>query len=84
MGQAVKDVLVASFAEVNAQGGIYNRQLELKFVETGETAAGTRANIERLIKDEKVFAMAGAFFSPEQKKKLFRYWPNRKFRWLVH
>lgn len=68
MGQAVKEVLVAAFAEVNAQGGIYGRQVELKFVETGENPASTRANIERLIKDEKVFAMAGAFLAGAEKE----------------
>ncbi|HVF23630.1 MAG TPA: ABC transporter substrate-binding protein [Pyrinomonadaceae bacterium] len=68
MGQAVKDVLVAAFAEVNAQGGIYGRQVELKFVETGENAATARANIDRLIKDEKVFAMTGVFLAGVEKE----------------
>ena len=68
MGQAVRDVVAASFAEVNANGGIYNRQLELKLVETGESGAGTRANIERLIRDEKIFAMAGAFLAGAEKE----------------
>ena len=68
MGQAVKGVLAAAFAEVNAQGGVYDRQLELKFVETGENAAATRANIERLIKDEKVFAMTGVFLAGAEKQ----------------
>ena len=68
MGQAVKDVLVAAFAEVNAQGGIYDRQIELKFVETGENATATRANIERLIRDEKVFAMTGVFLAGAEKE----------------
>jgi ABC-type branched-subunit amino acid transport system substrate-binding protein len=63
MGQAVKEVLAASFAEVNASGGIYNRQLELKFVETGDSGASTRVNIERLIRDEQIFALAGAFLA---------------------
>jgi len=68
MGQAVKEILVAAFAEVNAQGGIYDRQLELKFVETGENAAVTRANIDRFIKDEKVFAMTGVFLVGAEKE----------------
>jgi ABC-type branched-subunit amino acid transport system substrate-binding protein len=68
MGQAIKEVVAAYFAEVNLQGGIYNRCLELKSVETGSNAAGTRANIERLIKDEKVFAMASAFVAGAEKE----------------
>jgi ABC-type branched-subunit amino acid transport system substrate-binding protein len=63
MGAAVKDVVNAYFAEVNLQGGIYNRQLELKVSETGTTAAATRANVEHLINDEKVFAMTSAFLA---------------------
>ena len=57
MGQAVKDVVNAYFAEVNLQGGIYNRRLELKVSDTGTE------NIEHLINDEKVFAMTSAFLA---------------------
>lgn len=63
MGQGVKAVTTAFFAEVNSQGGIYNRRLELRFTETAETPVATRANIERLLKDEHVFAMTGAFIA---------------------
>jgi ABC-type branched-subunit amino acid transport system substrate-binding protein len=68
MGQAVKDVITAYFAEVNLQGGVYNRRLELKSVATGDTAAGTRANLERLINDEKVFAMTSAFVAGAERE----------------
>lgn len=68
LGQAVKDVITASFAELNAQGGIYDRQLELKSIETGDTAAATRANLDRLIKDEKVFALTGTFLAGAEKE----------------
>ena len=68
MGQAVKDVLNAYFAEVNLQGGIYNRRLELKVSETGTTAAVTRANLEHLINDEKVFAMTSAFLTGSERE----------------
>ena len=68
MGQAVKDVINAYFAEVNLQGGIYNRRLELKVSETGNTAAITRANIERLVKDDKVFAMTSAFLAGAERE----------------
>ena len=68
MGQAVREVVAASFAELNANGGIYNRQLELKLVETGDSGAGTHANIERLIRDEKIFAMVGAFLAGAEKE----------------
>lgn len=70
MGQAVKAVITAYFAEVNLQGGVYNRKLELKSVELGADAEATRANIERLIKDEKVFAMTSAFVAGAEKEVL--------------
>jgi ABC-type branched-subunit amino acid transport system substrate-binding protein len=68
LGNAVREVVAAAFAEVNASGGIYNRQLELKSVETGDSGPATRSNIERLIRDEKIFAMAGAFIAGAEKE----------------
>ena len=67
MGQAVKAVTTAYFDELNSQGGIYNRRIELKFAETAETPAGTRANVERLLKEDQVFAMTGAFMAGSEK-----------------
>ena len=63
MGQAIKSVVAAYFEEVNSQGGIYNRKIELKFAETGDTAAVTRANAERLIRDEQVFALSSTMIA---------------------
>ena len=61
VGQAIKAVLTAFFNEVNSQGGIYNRKIELKFVETAETPANTTANVRRFIQGEQVFAITSAF-----------------------
>ena len=61
MGQAIKAVTSAYFAEVNSQGGIYNRRFEFKAVETADTPQNTRARVERFLQDEQVFAMTGAF-----------------------
>jgi ABC-type branched-subunit amino acid transport system substrate-binding protein len=60
MGQAIRSVVAAYFEEVNGQGGIYNRKIELKFAETGDTAAATTASAQRLIADEQVFALSGS------------------------
>ena len=68
MGQAVKAATSAFFDELNNQGGIYNRRFELKFTETGETPAATRANLERLLTDEQIFAMTGAFIAGAEKE----------------
>ena len=68
LGQAVKAATTAYFDELNSQGGIYNRKFEVKFTETGDTPAATRANVERLLKDEQVFAMTGAFMAGSEKE----------------
>ena len=68
MGQAVKAVTSAFFDELNSQGGIYNRQFEMKFTDTGDTPAATRANVERFIKEEQVFAMTAAFIAGAEKE----------------
>jgi ABC-type branched-subunit amino acid transport system substrate-binding protein len=68
MGQAVRAVITAFFDELNSQGGIYNRRLELKSIETGETPAATRANFEQLFTDAPVFAMTGAFIAGAEKE----------------
>jgi ABC-type branched-subunit amino acid transport system substrate-binding protein len=60
-GQAIKAVTAAYFEEINRQGGIYNRKLELKAAETGDTPSATSANLERLIAGGQVFALANVF-----------------------
>lgn len=63
VGQAIKAVTTAYFAEVNSGGGIYNRKVELKFVETGDAPQTTSDNVRRFIQGERVFAMTGAFIA---------------------
>ena len=68
VGQAVRAVMTAYFEEVNSQGGIYNRKIELKFVETADTPQATSAKVKRFIQDEQVFAMTGAFIAGADKE----------------
>ena len=68
MGQSIKAVTTAFFTELNSQGGIYNRRIELKFVDTLDTPAATRANVERLLRDDQVFALTGAFIAGSEKE----------------
>ncbi|MGH9798980.1 MAG: cytochrome c/ABC transporter substrate-binding protein, partial [Blastocatellia bacterium] len=68
MGQAVKAVTTAFFNELNNQGGIYNRRFELKIIETAETSTAKRASLERLLTDEPVFALIGAFIAGSEKE----------------
>ena len=60
-GQAVRAATAAYFAELNRRGGLYNRRIELKVAETGETPAATAANLEKLIDEGGVFALVNAF-----------------------
>jgi ABC-type branched-subunit amino acid transport system substrate-binding protein len=68
IGQAIKAVLTAFFTEVNSQGGIYNRKIELKFVETADTPVATTAQVRRFVQDERVFALTGAFTAGADKE----------------
>jgi len=67
LSQAVRDVTAAAFAETNAQGGVYNRQLELKTI-AADAKAVSRADIEKLIRDEKVFALTGVVIAGVEKE----------------
>lgn len=68
VGQAVRAVTTAYFEEVNSRNGIYNRKLELKFVETADTPAATAEKVRRFIQDEQVFAMTSAFTAGADKE----------------
>lgn len=68
LSQAVRDVIAAVFAETNLQGGVYNRMLELKSVPAADTKAITRADVERLIDEEKVFALTGVMLAGVEKE----------------
>jgi ABC-type branched-subunit amino acid transport system substrate-binding protein len=57
LGQALKAAITAYFDDLNNSGGVFNRRVELRFVEPGETPAATRANVERLLQSDEVFAM---------------------------
>jgi ABC-type branched-subunit amino acid transport system substrate-binding protein len=68
LAQAIKAVTMAVFDELNSQGGIYNRRFEVKFVETADTPANTRGQVERFLQDEQVFALTGAFTAGSDKE----------------
>lgn len=68
MGQAIRAATTAFFDEINSQGGVYSRRLELKIVETAETPSARRYGIELLLADEQVFALVGAFIAGAEKE----------------
>lgn len=67
-GQAIKSVLTAYLDEINKQGGIYNRKIELSIAELGSSPAESTANIERLIKQERPFALVAALTAGAEKE----------------
>ena len=67
-GEAIQAVTKALFEEVNSKGGIYNRKLELKVAETADTPAASSEKARRLIQDQQVFALTGAFIAGADKE----------------
>jgi ABC-type branched-subunit amino acid transport system substrate-binding protein len=66
--QAVKAATEAFFAEINSHGGIYNRKIEVKFAETGDTADAPNAQVKRFIDEQEIFAMTSAFIAGFEKE----------------
>jgi ABC-type branched-subunit amino acid transport system substrate-binding protein len=68
VGAAMKDVLTAYFANVNAQGGIYNRRIELETIDAAANAAATAANTKKAIADDELFAIVGGLSAGADKE----------------
>lgn len=61
IGEDVKAALTASFAQINAQGGVYGRSFEVVFEDSRGEPAETVAATRRLIERGDVFAFVGSF-----------------------
>jgi len=68
MGQAMKAMMMAYFDEVNKQGGIFNRKIELRVTESGLSPTATITNAKHLIEEDQVFAIVGAFSAGADKE----------------
>lgn len=60
VGQVMKAVFLACFKDLNEQGGIYGRRIELRFALSGDTPATTKTSMMHLIGKEGVFVINGA------------------------
>ena len=60
-GQAMAQVIHAHFQDINAQGGIYGRRLELLTVPYGATPEATLGNLRAAFEREGIFALVGAY-----------------------
>ena len=61
VGQAMAQVLLAQFREINKDGGIYGRQLELLAIPHGDSPSVTVENLKSAFTKEGLFAMVGAY-----------------------
>ncbi|QCI12652.1 c-type cytochrome [Pseudomonas putida] len=56
-GQVVRAVLEDSLAQLNQQGGIHGRQLQLVVLDPGDSPASAEQALNRLIDDQQAFAL---------------------------
>jgi mono/diheme cytochrome c family protein len=68
VGAAMKDVLTAYFANINDQGGIYNRRIELETIDAGANAAVTAANTRKVVENGELFAIVGGLSAGADKE----------------
>ena len=61
LGQAMAQVMLAHFKEVNERGGVFGRKLELLAIPYGDSAQSTLDNLSSAIRKEGVFALVGAY-----------------------
>lgn len=67
-GRAIKSVLTAYFDEINKQGGIYNRRIELRVAELGNNPAESAANVEKLLREARPIALVAALMAGGEKE----------------
>jgi branched-chain amino acid transport system substrate-binding protein len=71
-GTNMKNAAEIAAAEINAQGGILGRQVEITYADTRGMPAEGRTSAERLIQQNKVVAVFGEFHSPVAMSGLIR------------
>ena len=61
LGQAMAQVMLAYFKEVNSRGGIFGRKIELLAIPYAGSAEATLASLRSAFEKEAVFALVGAY-----------------------
>ena len=61
LGQAMAQVMLAHFKEINERGGIFGRKLELLAIPYGVSAEATLDNLRSAFEKEGVFSLVGAY-----------------------
>lgn len=65
-GRIIESTLRAAFDDLNRQGGIYARRLELIVADAGELPADARSSLQQLIEKENVFALLSPYLPTNQ------------------
>ncbi len=61
LGQAMEQVLRAHFSDVNDNGGVFGRKIELVTVPLGATPDASLENLQQAFDDQRVFALVGGY-----------------------
>lgn len=61
LGVAMREVLAARVAEMNARGGVYSRRLELRFLAPPEAPDERRRAVASFLEEADLFALVAAF-----------------------
>ena len=61
LGEAMQQAMRASFAEANAQGGVFGRKIDLVTVPLGATPEASLANLQEVLGRQGVFALVGGY-----------------------
>jgi len=61
LGEAMQQALRASFAEVNAQGGVFGRKIDLVTVPLGATPEASLESLQKTLDKQGVFALVGGY-----------------------
>ena len=61
VGEAMRQVIEGYFAEINDDGGIFGRQIELLAIPMAETAEASMEKLREAFRTESIFALVGAY-----------------------
>jgi ABC-type branched-subunit amino acid transport system substrate-binding protein len=67
LGQGMREGILAAFEEVNRTGGVGGRKLELKSIDDSYEPEKTIEATNKVIKEDKIFALLGAVGTPTSK-----------------
>lgn len=61
LGEAMRAVMAAYFADLNAAGGIHGRDIELLVIPFGDSPRAALSNLEQSLAEQEIFALVGTY-----------------------